>query len=146
MKLAAHQKCSLDEALERNTQSELFLWKAFWEWEFNQRTPLMFYLAQIAREVHCVLMNKTERKQVNLEQFLMKFNFEEDPKQPKRKRRVRVVEEDFDEDEDFEEAVVDTIEEEKKKRDHAALLAKMSWFGRLGIPMEMMKDGKKNSN
>lgn len=37
-----------------------------------------YYLAQIAREVYCVLLKKADRSKVKLEHFLLKFSAKKD--------------------------------------------------------------------
>jgi hypothetical protein len=50
----------------------------FLEWDLNNPSRSDYYLAQIAREVRCVLLRAGDRKKVKLEEFLLKFEFVEE--------------------------------------------------------------------
>ena len=71
MKIASRQGKSLTEARRSNTSSELKLWEAFFQWEYNEQTKLDNYLAQIALEVHRTRVEKPNK--LTLKDKLIKF-------------------------------------------------------------------------
>jgi len=64
---------SVAEAQSKISSSEFVQWRFFLEDEPNQFSPLFYYLAQIAREVRMSRIFSSSKKQLRLEDFLIKF-------------------------------------------------------------------------
>lgn len=62
---------TLQEAKAGTTWPELLAWKRFFEEEWGDTTPLMYYLAQIAAEIRRGHVKRPEN--VRTEDFLIKF-------------------------------------------------------------------------
>jgi hypothetical protein len=61
--------------MKETTHREYLVWVAHFEDEWNQHTKQDWYLAQIAREVSCVLEDSKGRKEKTIKSFLIKFGF-----------------------------------------------------------------------
>jgi len=68
----------------QNSYSDLLEYKAYWDYqdelEYNKKSKLDFYLAQIAREVHVVLLKNADAKKVSVNDFILKFKMPEEKK------------------------------------------------------------------
>lgn len=60
--------------MNETTHREYLLWVAYFNDEWNQVTKNDWYLAQIAREVACVLEGTEGKKQKTVKSYLLKFN------------------------------------------------------------------------
>lgn len=124
---------SIEEAMEKTPASHFFIWIEFLQREDEKTTVDHWYLAQIAREVHCVLMKSSQRKQVKVKDFIVKF------KKQERKEARKKIEYDYDEDEwidpvgDDEERMVEL----KKKTE----VSKSYWFALCGVKAEPKWEG-----
>lgn len=100
------------------------------EKSFQQPSPDHYYLAQIAREIRCVLMESKHSRNVKLNDFLLKFSNlykEKKPKEnivrkPKRSKKL-------------------SNEDQRKER---ALRSKAFWFTALGFDKKVTY-GKEDS-
>ncbi len=61
--------------MHETTHREYLLWVAYFEDQWNCPTKTDWYLAQIAREVACVLEGSDGRKQKTVKSYLMNFRF-----------------------------------------------------------------------
>jgi len=61
--------------MEETTHREYLLWVAYFNEEWNRQTKQDWYLAQIAREVSCVLEDTEGRKKKTIKSFLIDFVF-----------------------------------------------------------------------
>lgn len=102
--------------------SELFFWKVYLEMDKNRPSRSDYYLAQIAREVHTVLMKKGDADKHKINHFVIKFL---DPHKKKKKLPVAKPLPD-----PVEEQVDDEVPEEVKEK---TIKSKQAWFAFLGI-------------
>jgi hypothetical protein len=63
----------LAQTMRETTHREYLLWVESFEQEWNHPTKQDWYLAQIAREVACVLASTEEKKSRPVKDFLLKF-------------------------------------------------------------------------
>jgi hypothetical protein len=61
--------------MKETTHREYLLWVEYFEEQWNRPTKQDWYLAQIAREVSCVLEDDAGRKRKTVKSFLLKFGF-----------------------------------------------------------------------
>lgn len=103
--------------------SELFFWKVYMEMDRNRPSRSDYYLAQIAREVHTVLMRKADADKHKIKHFVIKFL---DPDKKVKKLPVaKLLPEPVEEEQES-----DEIPEEVKQK---TIKSKQAWFGFLGI-------------
>lgn len=80
LQIAERLSMTVREAMETVTHREYLLWYRYLSEEFNRPSRTDWYLAQIAREVHCVLHKNPSSVKTN--SFLMKFQSSKQPKKP----------------------------------------------------------------
>ncbi len=110
-----------EEAMERLPASHFFVLKQFLEDEEERVKPEHWYLARIAREVHCVLLKSSQRRQIKVEDFILKF---------KKKQRKKI---NYEENEDEWLDVGGDEDKRLAELKKQAELSKMFWFGMAGV-------------